>query len=176
MNSTHIHYSNLLALSTTDYTLANGGTDITGWPVENESGVSIGKVIDMLFDPIQNTIRYLIIDLDIELLGEEKMVLIPIGIAELSENSTAVILPDIHLAQFEAMPRYISGEVSEEMEDKIRVIIGSPAALRMEEEIVELDRENFYKHHHFDRGNLARETQVRSDAPERLPIDPSEIP
>ncbi|WP_231491405.1 PRC-barrel domain-containing protein [Pedobacter sp. Leaf170] len=161
MHTNSINYSNLETLSTSDYRLANDGADITGWPVQNEAGAVIGKVNDLLFDPANNAIRYIIVELDLALLNEEKMVLIPIGVADLADDSKTIIVPDFHLDQYAAMPRYIMDEVSYEMEDEIRRVIGSPAALRMEDEIVEIDRENFYRHHHFDRGNLVREAQSR---------------
>lgn len=176
MNTTPIHYSNLEALSKSDYILTNGGTDITGWQVVNESEQTIGRVQDLLFDTINNTIRYLVIELLTEITGSEKTVILPIGLANLSENTDAVVLPDIHQEQFSAMPRYISGEVTHDMEDHIRSIIGSPVALRLEEDITELDRSDFYKHHHFDRGNVARDIQSHSGSTFRLPPDSSESP
>lgn len=152
MNSGTIVYRNLEELSKTNYQLTDGEADITGWPVRNEAGDSVGKVRDLLFDPENNDVRYIIVDLtDLDEELSEKAVLIPIGIANLGEDKKEVILPDIHHDQFVALPRYIIGEVTYETEDEIRSAIGSPAALRIEEEIVEIDRANFYRHHHFDK-------------------------
>lgn len=152
MNSGTIVYSNLEELSKSIYQLTDGKADIKGWPVRNEAGDPVGKVRDLLFDPEQNAIRYVIVELaDMGEDLEEKAVLIPIGLVNLGEGKKEVILPDIHHDQFRAMPRYIIGEVTPELENQIRSIIGSPAALRMEDEIVEIDRANFYRHHHFDK-------------------------
>ncbi|RZK19452.1 MAG: hypothetical protein EOO43_11730, partial [Flavobacterium sp.] len=153
MNSGNIEYVNLEELSQGDYKIVSGEANITGWPVSDESGSSVGKVRDLLFDPEQNAIRYIIVDLDETIRGEDdKAVLIPIGVANLAEDKKEVILPVMHESQFAAMPRYIIGEVTRETEIKIRSAIGSPAALRIEEEIAELDHSAFYRHHHFDRG------------------------
>lgn len=165
MEPRNIIYSNLEELSNSSYELTKGEADIRGWKVKNEAGANVGKVRDLLFDPENNAVRYTIIDLDH--LGtdlEEKTVLIPIGLVRLSEDKDELILPDIHLDQFKALPQYIIGEVTHELEDKIRQVIGSPAALRMEETIVEIDRENFYKHHHFDKGNLIHRGTSVSEA------------
>ncbi|WP_406825648.1 PRC-barrel domain-containing protein [Pedobacter sp. KACC 23697] len=155
MDSGTIVYSNLEELSKSNYQLTDGETNIKGWPVRDEAGNPVGKVRDLLFDPEQNAIRYVIVELaDMGEDLEEKAVLIPIGLANLGEDKKEVILPDIHKDQFRAMPRYIIGEVTPQIENQIRHVIGSPAALRMEDEIVEIDRANFYRHHHFDRNNF----------------------
>jgi len=155
MDSGTIVYSNLEELSKSNYQLTDGEADITGWPVKNEAGNAVGKVRDLLFDPEQHAIRYVIVALvDMGEDLQEKAVLIPIGLVNLSEDKKEVILPGIHHEQFRAMPTYIIGEVTPQIENQIRYIIGSPAALRMEDEIVEIDRANFYRHHHFDRNKF----------------------
>ena len=157
MNSGTIVYSHLEELSKTAYTLTDGEANIKGWPVKNESGLSVGTVRDLLFDPEQEAVRYIILDLaDTNEIIEEKAILIPIGLVDLAEDKKEVVIPDLHQDQLNAMPRYIADEVTHEMENDIRSIIGSPAALRLEEEIVEIDRENFYRHHHFDRPGQPR--------------------
>jgi sporulation protein YlmC with PRC-barrel domain len=156
MDAGTIVYSNLEELSKSIYQLTDGEADIKGWPVRNEAGDPVGKVRDLLFDPEQNAVRYIILDLDdMDEDLAEKAVLIPIGLADLGEDKKEVILPDIHRDQFRAMPRYIIGEVTPQIEDEIRSIIGSPAALRMEEEIVGIDRANFNRQHNPDKNNFS---------------------
>jgi len=147
MDSGTIVYSNLEELSKSIYQLTDGEADIKSWPVRNEAGDSVGNVRDLLFDPEQNAVRYVIVELaDMGEDLEEKAVLIPIALANLAEDKKEVVLPDIHHDQFRAMPRYIIGEVTPQIEDEIRRVIGSPAALRIEDEIVEIDRANFNRH------------------------------
>ena len=172
MEQKNITYSNLEELSGSDYKLTDGEADIKGWPVRNEGGTSVGKVLDLLFDPANNAVRYIIIGLN----DLDKTVIIPIGIANLGEDINEVILPDIHQDQYTALPQYITGEVTHETEAQIRNVIGSPAALRMEETIVEIDRENFYKHHHFDKPDFLNRTR-RSESlnPENLNAPEREV-
>nr|WP_199156753.1 PRC-barrel domain-containing protein [Pedobacter sp. ASV2] len=151
MNSGNIEYINLEELANTDYKIIEGQAQITDWPVVDESGNSVGKVKDLLFDPSQNTIRYIIVQLNSNI--ADKSVLIPIGLVNLGQDNKEVILPVMSESQFKAMPQYIIAEVTRETELQIRAAIGSPAALRIEEEIVEMDHTDFYSHHHFDRGN-----------------------
>jgi len=162
MNTGNIAYINLEELSRADYKIIDGEADITGWPVIDESGSNIGKVRDLLFDPEQNAIRYIIVDLDEVIAPEEKAVLLPIGFANLGADKKEVIIPVLHESQYVALPQYIIGEITRETEMKIRSAIGSPAALRIEEEIAEMDPSEFYNHHHFDRGRLGF---TRTDSP-----------
>lgn len=151
MNYNQITYSNLLELSHSDYTLTSGEANIKGWPVKTGEN-RIGKVADLLFDPEADTVRYVIVLLDEGITSvEDKKILVPIGLIDLDTNEKAVLAPDFHQEQLEAMPRYIMDEVTPEMENQIREVIGSPAALVMEDEAVEIDRQNFYRHHHFDK-------------------------
>ena len=155
MNTGKIEYVNLDELSHSNYKIADGQADITAWPVVDESGSTVGKVKDLLFDAALDAIRYIIVDLDESVIGpEEKAVLIPIGYANLAEDSKEVVIPVMSVEQYASMPRYIIGELTRETEMEIRSAIGSPAALRIEEEIMEMDHSEFYKHHHFDRGNI----------------------
>lgn len=160
MNSGSIEYLNLKELSIEEYKVVDGEADITGWPVIDESGTPVGKVRDLLFDPEQDAVRYLIVDLDRRVSGvEDKAVLFPIGFVSLGEEKKEVVIPVLHENQIIQMPQYIIGEVTRDTEVKIRSAIGSPAALRIEEEIAELDHPDFYRHHHFDRGNILSRNQ-----------------
>jgi len=148
-------YNKLQELNGSDYKLTEGEADITGWLVQNESSSAIGTVRDLLFDPTNNAVRYLIIDLnDLGIDLAPKAVMIPIGIAHLHEHDDVVILPNIHTDQFKELPYYVSGEVDQNTEAKIRSAIGSPAALRIEETIIELDAAQFYDNHHFDKAKF----------------------
>jgi len=160
MNSGNITYLNLRELAHEDYVITDGQANITGWPVVDESQTSVGKVRDLLFDPEQNAVRYIIVDLNDQLSDTaDKAILIPIGFANLGEEKKEVVIPVLHADQYNAMPRYIIGEVTRDTEMQIRSAIGSPAALRIEEEIHELDHSDFYAHHHFDRGNVISRKQ-----------------
>lgn len=145
----------LQPLKNSDYQIVDGEPDIFGWNVKSESDTLIGTIDDLLFDVESNAVRYLIIDLTQSgmNLGDKK-VMIPIGIAHLHTANDEVILPSLHLDQFHALPQYELDQVDAETEEYIRSVIGSPAALRIEETIVEHDLKEFYNHHHFDRGKF----------------------
>jgi hypothetical protein len=143
--------NHLQSVSHSDYQIVDGEQNIFGWKVKNEADVSIGVVKDLLFELETNAIRYVVVDLSQGMMNlNDKKVAIPIGIAQLHEELPEVIIPNIHGDQFVALPAYDTDKMDEETERQIRMVIGSPAALRIEETIAELDDEQFYKHNHFD--------------------------
>lgn len=147
----HVGGTHLQPLKGSDYQVKDGQPDILGWTVKNESGANIGTIDDLLFDAKSNAVRYLIIDLtSSKLTLEQRNVMIPIGIAQLHQAGDEVILPNLHLDQYHALPTYQHGQINSDTEMQIRRIIGSPAALRIEETIIAYDRATFYQHHHFD--------------------------
>ncbi|TCD12960.1 PRC-barrel domain containing protein [Pedobacter frigidisoli] len=144
-------YRNLQELSNSEYKLTAGEANIIGWPVKNEADAAIGTVKELLFDSSNNAVRYLLIVLDelgVDLAN--KIVMIPIGLAHLHDERDEVILPNIHIDQFKQLPHYSLEAVNQALEEEVWAVIGSPAALRMEETIVEFDQAQFYSHHHFD--------------------------
>ncbi|MHA4896304.1 PRC-barrel domain-containing protein [Pedobacter sp. PWIIR3] len=148
-------YTRLQPLSESDFQIAEGQPNLIGWEVKNEQGTFIGEVAELLFDPETNAVRYLIVDLtDNGMNLDDKKVMIPLGIAHLHDSDDEVTLPGLHVDQYQLLPEYGDEELSQELEIRIRSIIGSPAALRLEDTIEELDEQKFYDHHHFDRGRF----------------------
>lgn len=147
--------THLRPLADSDYQIIEGEPNIFGWNVKSENGTSIGKVVDLLYDNQSNAVRYLIIDLSESDVGiGDKKVMVPIGIAHLHTENDEVILPSLHFDQFRALPHYQLDQVNANTEMQVRLVIGSPAALRIEDSIVEYDVREFYNHHHFDRGRF----------------------
>ncbi|MDN3588462.1 PRC-barrel domain-containing protein [Pedobacter aquatilis] len=155
MSTGTIEYINLEELTNSNYVINDGQANIIGWPVRSEDGTDIGIVRDLLIDPAQNAVRYLIIDLSKSLvIDEDKAVLIPIGYISLADDEKKVIIPVTHESQLMALPQYIIGEVTRDVESQIRTALGSPAASRIEGTVIEEQDLSFYQHHHFDRGNI----------------------
>ena len=148
-------YRNLEALSDSDYEIVDGEPNITGWEVKNETNHYLGKVDDLLFDPESRAVRYIIVDLSENGMNlNDKKVMIPIGIATLHHSDDEVLLPNVHIAQFTALPHYEKDNIGSQTEMMIRSVIGSPAALRMEETAAEFNQNEFYNHDHFDKNKF----------------------
>lgn len=148
-------YRYLQELTGSDFQIVDEEPNIIGWEVKNESGAYIGEVEELLFDPQTYAVRYLVVNLEDNgmNLGDKK-VLIPLGIAHLHTSDDEVVLPGLHVDQFNALPAYDKDQLGPELEVQIRSIIGSPAALRIEDTITEFDQNAFYSHHHFDKGRF----------------------
>ena len=145
-------YRYLQELTGSDFQIVDEEPNIIGWEVKNESGTYIGKVEELLFDPQTYAVRYIIVDLkDNGMNLEDKKVMIPLGIAHLHTSDDEVVLPGLHIDQFNALPAYKKDQLGPELEVQIRSVIGSPAALRIEDSITEFDQNSFYTHQHFDR-------------------------
>ncbi len=146
------NYVQLKSLKDSDFQIVDGEPNIIGWEVKNEANAYLGKVRDLLFEPQSRAVRYLIVDLgDNGMNLGDKKVMIPIGIAHLQSSGDEVVLPNVHVEQFNTLPNYDENKTVPATEIQIRQIIGSPAALRIEESISEFDQNQFYTHHHFDK-------------------------
>jgi PRC-barrel domain len=153
-------------LKKSGFEIVEGQPDITGWNVRSRSGKKVGEVDDLLFDPHNRKVRYLILDLDDNELGiaGDRKVLIPIGIAELYtksghyEHNTAdpaftsydpandgnvVYLPSVGAEQLDMLPLFEEGRLSPHIEMAIRKILESGADTTYEED-------EFYRHEHFN--------------------------
>jgi len=161
-------YRSLKPLTGSDFQIVEGEPNIVGWRVNTEKGTYLGRVVELLFDPQTYAVRYLVIDLDGNGMNlQDKKVMIPIGLAHLHTDQDQVILPGLHIDQFIALPEYDKDNLGPELEVQIRSIIGSPAALRIEDSITEFDQNTFYEHHHFDKERFYR----RSGSQEVPPPD-----
>jgi len=164
-------YRYLQELSGSNFQLVDEEPNIIGWEVKNESGTYIGEVEELLFDPQSRAVRYLVVDLEDNGMNlEHKKVMIPLGIAHLHTSDDEVVLPGLHLDQYNALPAYDKDQIGPELEVQIRSIIGSPAALRIEETITEFDQSQFYNHHHFDKGRFYSRGGIQDTATPDQPM------
>lgn len=158
----NIQYSHLEELGGSNYEIVDGEPNIQRWNVKIDEEVSIGEVYDVLFDPESRNVRYLIVDLDDEKLFLEeqtRMVLIPIGIAQLYEDTKLVLLPNISLQQIAALPPYQQGKLSTTEEGLVRNIFSGTATEGVVTDEV-YEREGFYKHDHFNEDNFFNHTKT----------------
>jgi hypothetical protein len=153
-------YNHLEELGGSNFEIVDGQPNIKGWAVQLEEEVRIGEVDELLFDPESHNVRYLVVDLE----GEEtrlaeRKVLIPIGVAQLFEDTELVLLPNISLQQLGALPGYERGAVSPGVELMIRTIFeGTSTEGRVADDVYE--REGFYRHNHFSEDNFYKHNKA----------------
>lgn len=84
----NIKYDHLQELGGSNYEIVDGEPNIKGWKVRNHEGRKIGKVDELLFDPVSQKVRYLVVDLDASELGleDDRKVLVPIGVASIHDK------------------------------------------------------------------------------------------
>src|SRR6187402_129242 len=107
MSSDKNNEQRLRELSGSDYEIADGQSDIRGWDVKDTTGIKLGEVSELIFEPATRKVRYMVVDLgnnDLDL--EEREVLIPIGVAQLHEEDDDVLLPNVSIAQLQSLPVY----------------------------------------------------------------------
>lgn len=140
----------LLALSGSDFEIADGQPNVKGWDVKDAHGKQIGDVDDLIFNPNTNKVVYLVVDQDDNELDltEDKKVLIPIGMAELHEKDDDVILSSVSVAQLNELPAYEKGNITSETERTIRNILSGSAVGAGAAALT--GNEDFYQHEHFN--------------------------
>lgn len=106
------HIKNLKELSKSGFEIKDGQPDIILWKVLNSARQYLGKVSELLFDEEEQKIRYIVLNLEGNVLKiEERQILIPIGVAELDAAHDFVILPNITVQQITVLPDYTKGDI-----------------------------------------------------------------
>ena len=139
----------LQQLSGSDYEIADGQCDIRGWDVYDSANKQIGEVDELIFDPVSRKVRYLVLDTDDnDYKMEERLVLVPIGVARLHEEDDDVVIPNITTAQIMGLPEYDDDmDLQPAHEHQIRTVFAPPSAEPVGVIVVDDD---FYTHEHFD--------------------------
>lgn len=89
-----------------DYEVADGDPDPRGWEVRASDDRKVGEVKELLVDPAAMKVRYLDVELDREVAGDEgQHVLMPVGTARLDDDRDYVRV-DQSASDLLSMPRY----------------------------------------------------------------------
>ena len=138
--------SRLEELGSSNYEIVDGQPNIKGWSVKDSAGNLIGAVNELLFNPASRNVRYIVLDLasnDFDF--DERMVLIPIGVAELHSNDSHVVIPLVTASQINALPTYNKGtEITTEKEEAVRSIFLTSNDANTSRNV------DFYDHEHFN--------------------------
>lgn len=74
-----------------DFQVADGSTDIRGWPLYDVSGDKVGRIDGLLFDPEALEVRYAIVDVWDH--RDMRRVLVPVGQIEIDDSQRRVVSP-----------------------------------------------------------------------------------
>jgi sporulation protein YlmC with PRC-barrel domain len=116
-----------------DFEVAKGDEDIRGWDVISGDDRTIGKVDELIVDPVARKVRYIDVEVDEEIGGgnEQGHILIPIGAAALDSKKDIVYAGNIQTITMLQYPR-TGAEISREYETSVRDLLGDKAQLNDE--------------------------------------------
>jgi sporulation protein YlmC with PRC-barrel domain len=103
-----------------DFKVAEGDPDVRGWEVMASDGRKIGEVDELLVDTNAMKVRYLDVDVDDSVMGDDRHVLIPIGYARLEQDHDRVMVDGLALADLGGLPSYDQGPLSRDFESSVR--------------------------------------------------------
>lgn len=106
-----------------DHELAEGVPDVRGWKVVDSNGNRIGKVDDLIVDPVAQVVRYIDVDLrDSASPDDDKdyHLLIPVGTARLEDDDDVVVAQNLSTDQLDTYPRASRGGINRDYESSVR--------------------------------------------------------
>ena len=102
-----------------DYEIADDGPDIRGWPLYPEDGPEVGLVRELLVDPAQGKVLYVVVQID----GLAHMTALPIGYIAVHEDRTRVRVPALGRDDLAALPALPEGDFERADEDALRAAL-----------------------------------------------------
>ncbi|MGH7471521.1 MAG: PRC-barrel domain-containing protein [Longimicrobiales bacterium] len=102
----------LVSLAHSDYRVARDEPNVIGWTVTDALDAPVGRVVDLLFDPSSERVRYVVVEM--EGCG---LRLLPIGYLELAARQTKLLLPGLHAFDVENLPEF-KGDALTGVEEK----------------------------------------------------------
>lgn len=147
LNRNNDRNQNLKELSGSDYKIAEDQPKIDGWKILDHSGRKVGKVKDLLFDESAMKVRYIVTNLkkgDLLDLDDDRLILIPIGQAQLDTENDRVVVPNINHDAIAGLPHYEKvDDLTREDETRFRNCFAGTST-------GDYNREKFYDHEHYD--------------------------
>ena len=158
---TNSSFNRLRELRGSGYEIVDGEPDIIGWSIRDSSDRKLGVVHDLLFEPEEQKVRYIVAHLkdnDFDL--DRRKVLIPIGVAQLHENADNVILNAIQPWQIRALPTYDKHMADQDEQDIYTIFSTTDSTLAT---TTPQGQQNMYSHKNYNYDNLFQ--RRRKDKP-----------
>ena len=157
----------LRELGGSDFEIVPGQPNIKGWTVKDAQGRTIGEVEELIFDEQSRKVRYMVVDLEGNVLDlEPRDVLVPIGMAELHESDDDVILPQVSADHLRGLPVYEKDRLDRTVESTILSVFGGAGAVAgATADAVSGDTagsDEFYNREHYNDQNLYRNRETGS--------------
>ena len=130
-NSTNDREGQLVRLEESKgFEVAEGSRDIRGWSVKTGDGKKVGKVDELIVDPVAKRVRYVEVKVDRKALGidDDRHVLVPIGAVRLDDKGNDVTLERLPARGLAGAPAYSRGPITRDYETSLRDYYGAGAA------------------------------------------------
>jgi sporulation protein YlmC with PRC-barrel domain len=139
------------------FQVAEGDHDIRGWEVRTPDDKKIGKVEELIVDPVERRVRYMEVKVDRKALGwdDDRHILVPIGAARLKEDGHDVLIERLPAQGLAGAPAYKRGPITREYETDLRNYYGATTAATAGD---------YYKDELYDDTRLRTRTDERIDA------------
>lgn len=149
------------------FRVAKDEPDIRGWEVVTSDHKKIGKVHELIVDTLEMKVRYLVVDVDKNILSTKTSshTLIPIAGAQLDDDDNRVYL-DLDLARVVALPPYDDRPLTRDYETTIARLFGSS-----DETTASSDRDFYSQKQYQDREFWGKRRAGREDSSYITPAD-----
>lgn len=140
-----------------DFKVADGDPDIRGWDVTTERGDRVGEVDDLIVDTGAMKVRYIAVDLDDQVAGSDRTVLVPIGAAQLDDEQDRVLVVGISPDQFATLPEYRREAFDKDYETALLSNYDRDRDVNAEavgSELTRRERDELYASRYFDDSNF----------------------
>lgn len=158
-----------------DFKVADGDPDVRGWEVVASDGRKIGEVEQLLIDRTAMKVRYLDVDLDNDLLenDRDRHILVPIGYARLDEGSDRIMVDSLASTDVVNVPAYTHGTINRDYETNLRQSYDSGFTTAA---VTDTDTEtDFYDHEHFDDNRFYGGRRDLNGDEERITLSEEEL-
>lgn len=131
------------------FEVAEGSRDIRGWSVKTGDGKKVGKIDELIVDPVAKRVRYIDVKVDKKALGidDDRHVLVPIGAVRLDDHGDDVLLERLPARGLGGAPAYSRGPITRDYETSLREYYGGDAAG---------DSADYYENEMYDDNRLKR--------------------
>ncbi|MGI9043988.1 MAG: PRC-barrel domain-containing protein [Gemmatimonadaceae bacterium] len=111
------------------FQVADGDHDIRGWKVKTPDGNKVGKVEELIVDPVERRVRYMEVKADRKALGidDDRHILIPIGATRLEDDGNDVLIERLPARGLAGAPAYTRGPITRDYETSLREYYGATA-------------------------------------------------
>ncbi|MGK2963968.1 MAG: PRC-barrel domain-containing protein [Gemmatimonadaceae bacterium] len=144
------------------FQVADGDHDIRGWKVKTPDGNTVGKVEELIVDPVERRVRYMEVKADRTALGidDDRHILIPVGAARLEDDGNDVVIERLPARGLAGAPAYSQGPITREYETSLREYYGATAVS---------DDPDYYRDELYSDSGFRRQTAADTASTSALP-------